>query len=115
MENLTKKYKTYSITTHHRGMELEVICVTTSKKKFAELCDMSISFVNNYSYSYDLRYPICNENPDKLYAKPGMGGEIRYVTEKDEIKPFEEYINLISKHRETYFTYRDYLEKTNQK
>ena len=115
MEKLSKKYKTYSITMYRRGMELEVICVTTSKKKFAALCDMPISNVNNHGYSYDLRYPICNENPDKLYAKPGMGGEIRYVTEKDEIKPFEEYINLISKHRETYFTYRDYLEKTNQK
>jgi hypothetical protein len=115
MEKLTKKHKTHSITITHRGMELELICVTTSKKKFAELCDIPISFVNNYGYSYDLRYPICNENPDKLYAKPGMGGEIRYFTEKDEIKPFEEYINLINEHREKYTSYRDYLEKTNQK
>ena len=115
MEKLSKKYKTYSITMYRRGMELEVICVTTSKKKFAELCDMSISFVNNYSHSYDLRYPICNENPDKLYAKPGMGGEIMYITERGVIKPLEDYIKLIVEHREKYKSYKDYLEKTNQR
>jgi hypothetical protein len=115
MEKLTKKHKTHSITITHRGMELELICVTTSKKKFAELTDMSMSFVNNYGYSYDLRYPICNENPDKLYAKPGMGGEIMYITERGVIKPLEDYIKLIVEHREKYKSYKDYLEKTNQR
>ena len=115
MEKLTKKHKTHSITTYHRGFELELICVTTSKKKFAELTGISISFVNGYSNSYDLRYPICNENPDKLYAKPGMGGEIRYITQRDEIKSFEEYVKLIAEHRKKYTSYGDYLEKTNQR
>ena len=115
MEKLTKKHKTHSITITHRGMELELICVTTSKKKFAELTDMSMSFVNNYGYAYDLRYPICNENPDKLYAKAGMGGEILYFTERGEIKPFEEYVKLIAEHRKKYKSYGDYLDKTNQR
>ncbi len=103
MEKLTKRHKTHSITSYIRGFELELICVTTSKKRFAELIDESLSHVNNHGFSYDLRYPICNENPDKVYAKPGRGGEIRYITEPNDIKP-----------REKYKSYGDYIEKTNQ-
>lgn len=33
---LTKKHKTYSLVTYHRGVELKLLCVTTSKKKFAD-------------------------------------------------------------------------------
>jgi hypothetical protein len=107
---LTKKHKTYSITRYYKGVELTVLCVTVSKKKFAELMDLSISYVNNYANCYDLRYPLCNENPDKLYAKRGMGGEAMFIFDKNEVKTFEEYKELVEKHREIYPTSFDYYE-----
>jgi hypothetical protein len=112
---LTKKHKTYSLTLYHRGIELDLLCVTTSKKKFSELADMSLSYINGYANDYDLRYPECNENPDKLYAKPGLGGEGMYIFKRGEVKTFEEYKQLIDKHRETYPTYRDFNEAQKNK
>ena len=114
MSELTKKHKTHSLTIYHRGIELEVLCVTTSKKRFAEILDVSQSQINNYGYAYDLRYPICNENPEKLFAKVGLGGEGRYILEKDDIKTLEDIKQIINEHRKLYSSYRDYLEKTNQ-
>lgn len=114
MAELSKKHKTHSLTIYHRGIELELICVTTSKKRFAELSGESISSINNYGYSYDLRYPICNENPDILFAQVGLGGEGRYILERSDIRPIEEIKKLIDDHRKTYSSYRDYLDKTNQ-
>lgn len=104
------KMKTYQITTYIRGIELQLVCVTTSKKKFSEITGISLSHVNGYSTSYDLRYPICNENPEKVFAKPGLGGEVCYIFNRGEIKPLNEYVELINQHREKYPTHRDYLE-----
>lgn len=112
MIELTKKHKTFSFTYYYRGIELTLLCVTTSRKKFGELAGLTVYEVNNSAYSFDLRYPICNENPDVLYATVGMGGEGTYIFKRDEIKTLEEFKTLINKHRETYSTYRDYLEKT---
>lgn len=115
MKELSKKHKTYSLVRYVRGIELEVLCVTTSKKKFAEILDVSLSQVNGYGTSYDLRYPICNENPDVLFAKPGMGGEAMMIFDKNEVKTLEEYEHLIDEHRKLYSSYRDYQEKTGRK
>lgn len=114
MSELTKKHMTHSLTIYHRGIELEVLCVTTSKKRFAEILGESPSQVNKYGYAYDLRYPICNENPEKLFAKVGWGGEGRYILERDDIKPLEDIKQIINEHRKLYSSYGDYLEKTNQ-
>jgi len=105
---LTNKHKTYSITTYYKGIELQLLCVTTSKKRFAELGDVTLSYINGYANSYDLRYPECNENPDKLYAMPGLGGESMYIFKRGEVKTLEEYKQLIDKHRETYPSNRDF-------
>lgn len=113
-QELSKKHKTYSLTIYHRGVELELLCVTTSKKKFAELSDISLSHINKYAMSYDLRYPICNENPDKLFAKAGLGGEAM-IFNRDEVKPFDEYKKLIDKHREQFPTKRDFYESQENK
>jgi hypothetical protein len=112
MIELTKKHKTHSLTIYHRGIELEMLCVTTSKKKFAELIDKPVGHINGYAYAYDLRYPICNENPDVLFAKPGRGGEAMMIFDKNEVKTLEEYEHLIDEHRKVYSNYRDYQEKT---
>jgi hypothetical protein len=111
---LTKKHKTYSLTVYHRGVELELLCVTTSKKKFAELSDISLSHINGYANDFDLRYPVCNENPDVLYAKPGMGGEAMFIFNRDEVKPLDEYKELINKHREQFPNNRDFYESQRQ-
>ena len=108
---LTKKHKTYSMTSYYRGIELELIVVTTSKKRFAELVNSPLSYVNNYTYAYDLRYPICNENPEVVHAKAGLGGEVRYFLDRDEIMTYEDAKQRIDDHRKTYPTYNDYLTK----
>jgi hypothetical protein len=110
MEALTKKHKTFNLTSYHRDIELVIICVTTSKKKFAELTNKSVGYINDYAVSYDLRYPVCNENPEKLYAKPGIGGEAMFIFNKDEIKTLEEYEALINQHKEKFPTARDYYD-----
>ena len=104
------KLKQYSITHYHRGIELDVICVTTSKKKFAELLDISPSYISKYGYSYEPRDTICIENPDVLYAKVGLGGEGRYIFKHDGIKLLSEFETLIGEHRKLYPTRRDYDE-----
>lgn len=114
MGELSKKHKTHSLTIFYRGIELELLCVTTSKKRFAELSGKPISDINKYGYAYDLRYLICNENPDILFAKVGLGGEGRYILERDDIRPIAEIKKIIDDHRVTYSSYRDYLTKTNQ-
>jgi hypothetical protein len=105
---LTKKHKTYSMTIYYRGVELQLLCVTTSNKRFAELSGYALSTINGYANSYDLRYPECNENAEKLYAKPGIGGESMYIFKRDEVKTLEEYKQSINKHRETYPSNRDF-------
>lgn len=104
---MNKRYKTFTITQYYRGIELQYLMVTTSKKKFSELTGIGISYVNGYAHSNDLRYPLCNDNPDVLFAKPGMGGEAMYIFNRDEVKPIEEYKKLIDEHRAIYPTYSD--------
>jgi len=110
MEALTKKHKTFNLASYHRGIQLVILCVTTSKKKFAELTDKPISYINGYAGSYDLRYPVCNENQEKLYAKPGIGGEAMFIFNQDEIKTLAEYEDLINQHREKFPTASDYYD-----
>ena len=43
------KLKQFDLTKYYRGIELSVICVTTSQKKFAELLDTSTNDVKNYA------------------------------------------------------------------
>jgi hypothetical protein len=111
---MTKKYKEYSIVYHYRGMELNLIVVTTSVKKFAELTGISPNHVKGYGYSFEPRTKECIENPDVIYAKTGLGGEIRHIFDKDATYTFLEFKIKIDEHREKYSSYRDYLEKTNQ-
>ncbi len=114
LKNMNKKYKTFSITQYYRGIELQYLCVTTSKKKFAEISNVSQSFVNSHGHSYDLRYPLCNDNPDKLFAKPGLGGEGMFIFNRGEVKTIEEYKKLIDEHRAIYPTYSDYNDSKKQ-
>lgn len=111
---MNKKYKTFSITQYYRGIELQYLCVTTSKKKFAEISNISLSYINSHGHSYDLRYPLCNNNPDKLFAKPGMGGECMFIFNRNEVKTLDEYKKLIDEHRAIYPTYSDYNDSKKQ-
>jgi hypothetical protein len=110
-----KKVKQFGIIKYYRGIELNVVCVTTSKKKFAELLDTTVGEVKNYAYSYEPKTQECIDNPDTLYAEVGLGGEGTYVFERNKMLPYEEYKAMIDEHRKTYCTYRDYLEKTGKK
>lgn len=112
---MNKRLKTFSITKYYKGVELRVICVTTSKKRFAELLDSGLSYISSYATSYELRYDICNENVDVLFAKPGMGGEVRDIFNRDEIKTLEEYEKLIDEHRSKYPTRHDFEESKKNK
>lgn len=106
------KLKQFEITKYYRGIELRVMCVTTSQKKFAELLDISANHVKDYAFCYEPRNQECIDNPDILFAEIGLGGEGTYVFERNKILRYTEYMAMIDKHRKTYLTYRDYLEKT---
>lgn len=106
------KLKQFDITKYYRGIELRVICVTTSQKKFAELVGLSANYIRDYAHCYEPRNQECIDNPDILFAEIGLGGEAMYVFERNKVLPYTEYMAIIDKHRETYSSYRDYLEKT---
>ena len=114
MNNLSKKYKEYSYTHYYRGIELSVICVTTSIKKFAEYFNYSQASMRKYTHVTEPKTKECIENPNILYAKIGLGGEGRCVFERDVVLKLEDYKIMIDKHRETYSGYRDFLEKNKQ-
>lgn len=96
--------KQFTIIKYYRGIELNVICVTTSRKKLSELLDIPIGYINNYSYSTEPRVIECIKNPNILYVECGLGGEAMYIFKRGEYK------ELIDKHREVYPTRRDYDE-----
>ena len=96
---MNKKYKTYHLTTYHRGVEIVLLCVTSSKKKFAEITDKPLSYINNYGFSYDLRYSVCNENPNTLFIQRGLGGESRVIFKNDDVMPYEEAIRVIDDYK----------------
>ena len=106
------KLKQFDITKYYRGIELRVICVTTSQKKFAELVGSSANHIRDYAHCYEPRNQECIDNPDTLFAEIGLGGEGVYVFERNKILPYTEYMSMIDKHRETYSSYLDYLKKT---
>jgi hypothetical protein len=106
------KLKQFGVTKYYRGIELYVICVTTSQKKFAELVGSSANYIRDYAHCYEPRNQECIDNPDILFAEIGLGGEAMYVFERNKVLPYTEYMAIIDKHRETYSSYRDYLEKT---
>lgn len=106
------KLKQFDITKYYRGIELRVICVTTSQKKFAELVGSSANYIRDYAHCYEPRNQECIDNPDTLFAEIGLGGEGMYVFERNKVLPYTEYMAMIDKHRETYMSYSDYLEKT---
>jgi hypothetical protein len=106
------KLKQFEITKYYRGIELRVMCVTTSQKKFAELVGTSTNYIRDYALCYEPRNQECIDNPDTLFAEIGLGGEGTYVFERNKVLPYTEYKEMIDKHRETYMSYRDYLEKT---
>ena len=69
---------------------LEVVNTGHSFNKYE-----NIHHVKNYAYSGEPKTKECIENPDVVYAKTGMGGEIRYVFDKDIVYTFLEYISMI--------------------
>jgi hypothetical protein len=115
MNNLSKKYKEYHYTHYYRGIELCVICVSTSIKKFAECFNYSPASMRKYTNIMEPRTKECIENPDVLYARIGLGGEGTYVFERDIMYTIVDFKAMIDEHRKKYSTYNDYLTKTNQK
>lgn len=105
------KLKQFGLTHYYRGMELEVMAVTSSKKKFADLVGTSPHYVSQYAHSFDPRTKECIEKPEVLFAKAGIGGEICYVFDREKVLPYSEYKTLIDEHRLTYSNYRDYVAK----
>ncbi len=101
---MSNKYKTFHLTTYHRGVEIVLLCVTSSKKKFAEITDKPLSYINNYGFSYDLRYSVCNENPNVLFVQRGLGGECRVIFKNDDVIPYEEAIRVIDDYKKNIIT-----------
>lgn len=109
--NLSKKYKEYRYIHYYSGIELDVICVSTSIKKFAEYFNSSQTTIGKYTHIMKPRTKECIENPDILYAQIGLGGEGRMVFKDIGVITLEEYKIKIDEHRKKFKTYRDFLEK----
>lgn len=92
------KLKQYYLTTHIRGVEVDITCATTSKKNFAALIGKPAGFVNSYA-SAGIEIQECLENPDKIYCKRGLGGETLEIFEKGKIYEHDEAVRLINEHR----------------
>jgi hypothetical protein len=106
------KLKEFKITQYYKGIELNIMAVTTSRKKFAELASTQESYVKNYAFCNDPHTPECIANPEVLYAEKGMGGEVRHLENAEGVKTYAEMKILIEQHRKKYSDYRDFLAKT---
>jgi hypothetical protein len=54
--------------------------------------------------SYDLRYSVCNENPNVLFVQRGLGGESRVIFKNDDVIPYEEAIRVIDDYNKNIIT-----------
>jgi hypothetical protein len=106
---MSTKLKEYSYTTIIQGVEVYIICCTTSKKKFAEIIDKSVNFVNTWCYIIEPRTKECIDNIDVLFAKRGIGGECMYFLD-DKIYTLQEMKELIENHRNICKTYSETIE-----
>lgn len=96
------KLKQYGFTHYIRNVEVYVICVTTSKQKFADLLDIKLSQIKDYMHINDAKNVDCINNPNKLFVQRGMGGEALAIFKKDKTYSYEEAQEIINKHREVY-------------
>lgn len=107
---LTNRHKTFETVKSYKGVHYNLVCVTTSKKRFSEISGFSESFLAQYCHTYDLRYAICNSNPDVLFCMRDNSLESQMFFDDNQPKTFEELKELIDNYREKYPTYRDYLK-----
>ena len=103
------KLKQYYLTTHIRGVEVDITCATTSKKNFAVIIGKPVSYVNGYA-SNGIEIQECLENPDKIYCKRGLGGETLDIFEKGKIYEHDEAVRLIDEHRSRWANTREWHE-----
>jgi len=104
------KLKQYGMTIFIRGVEVNVVCITSSKKKLAALLDKPYNYILDYSTEYGFMIDECFENPSKLFVTAGLGGETNVIFEKDKVYPYEEAINMINSHREEYSNKSNWYE-----
>ena len=105
------KLKQYGITTLINGVEVNVVCITSSKKKLAVLLDKPYNYILDYCSEYGFMYDECFENPSKLFIVRGMGGETLDIFEKDVVYEYETGVEMIESHRVKYPSKYDWYEK----
>lgn len=108
---LPKKYKTYSVISYVRGIEINYVATTTSIKKFSELTDISVSHLKDYTSVMAQKYPITIKYPDTLFCMGGIGGEADVIFERRKIYTKEEIMNIIDKHREKFKSKHEFYQQ----
>ena len=104
------KLKQYLLTTIINGVEVDVLCITNSRKKFSNLLDKSYSYVSEYSSEMGYMVDECFDNPNVLFIQRGLGGETLDIFERDKIYSYDDAVELIKKHREKYPNTRSWYD-----
>jgi hypothetical protein len=89
-----RQYNGYKM---YKGQQFQVMFACTSNKRAAELMDCSQYYIKNY-FSNGLLTPLCQENPEKVYAKFDSGQlGTKYPDERRKIFTLEEVKAKIDK------------------
>ena len=104
------KLKQYMLTTKINGVEVNVVCLTNSLKKFSVLLDKSYSYVREYANEMGYIVDECFESPHVLFVERGLGGETLDIFEKELVYDYDRAVELIGIHREKYPNSRSWYE-----
>jgi hypothetical protein len=104
------KLKQYMLTTKINGVEVNVVCLTNSLKKFSVLLDKSYSYVREYANEMAYVVDECFESPHVLFVERGLGGETLDIFEKELVYDYDRAVELIGIHREKYPNSRAWYE-----
>ena len=96
------KLKQYMLNTKINGVEVNVVCLTSSFKKFSLLLDKSYTYVREYANEMGYVVDECFESPHILFIMRGLGGETLDIFEKELIYDYDRAVELIGIHRKKF-------------
>ncbi len=96
------KLKQYNGTISYYGENLELLVVTTSKKRATELMNVDTAFMNKYCSISVPRTQEAIDNPEKVFGRLDSG--LAFKTRRDlfmKILPADELKSIIKDHKAT--------------
>jgi hypothetical protein len=104
------KLKQYMLTTKINGVEVNVVCLTNSLKKFSLLLDKPYNYVREYGNEMGYVVDECFEYPHVLFVERGLANETLDIFEKDLVYDYDRAVELIGIHREKYPNIRSWYD-----